>query len=105
MIPMRVLVIEDDKRIASVLVKGLKAEAYAVDVAYDGESGEEGEDGESQDGESGKQSRIWSIALSPADQVLKSPASSTFESAGRLDTFSRTCLISVFLVCQFEGCK
>jgi DNA-binding response OmpR family regulator len=38
---MRVLVIEDDRRIAAVLFKGLKAESYAVDVAYDGEEGEE----------------------------------------------------------------
>jgi DNA-binding response OmpR family regulator len=38
---MRVLVIEDDRRIASVLEKGLKAESYAVDLAYDGEEGEE----------------------------------------------------------------
>lgn len=38
---MRVLVIEDDKKIASVLEKGLKAESYAVDVAFDGAEGEE----------------------------------------------------------------
>lgn len=38
---MRVLIIEDDRRIASVLEKGLKAESYAVDIAYTGEDGEE----------------------------------------------------------------
>ena len=38
---MRVLLIEDDRRVAATVAKNLKAEAYAVDVADDGESGEE----------------------------------------------------------------
>jgi DNA-binding response OmpR family regulator len=38
---MRVLLIEDDKKIASALSKNLRAEGYAVDVAYDGIRGEE----------------------------------------------------------------
>jgi len=36
---MRVLVIEDEKKIASFIQRGLKEEKYAVDVAYDGEDG------------------------------------------------------------------
>jgi len=36
---MRVLVVEDEKRIASFIERGLKEEKYAVDVAYDGEEG------------------------------------------------------------------
>ncbi|MBF0618935.1 MAG: response regulator transcription factor [Candidatus Omnitrophica bacterium] len=36
---MRVLVIEDEKKIASFIQRGLKEEHYAVDVAYDGEQG------------------------------------------------------------------
>lgn len=36
---MRVLVVEDEHRIANAIKKGLEQEAYAVDVAYDGESG------------------------------------------------------------------
>ena len=36
---MRILVVEDHKKIASFIVKGLKAESYAVDVAYDGDEG------------------------------------------------------------------
>jgi len=36
---MRVLVVEDDTRIASFLVKGLKQEGYAVDHAPDGDTG------------------------------------------------------------------
>ncbi len=38
---MRVLLIEDDKKIVSALTKGLKGESYAVDSAYDGLKGEE----------------------------------------------------------------
>ncbi len=38
---MRVLLIEDDKKISAALSKGLKAEGYAVDAAGDGISGEE----------------------------------------------------------------
>jgi two-component system OmpR family response regulator len=36
---MRVLLIEDDTKIASFIVKGLKAEGFAVDHALDGETG------------------------------------------------------------------
>lgn len=36
---MRVLVIEDEHKIANSIKKGLEQEAYAVDAAYDGESG------------------------------------------------------------------
>mgnify|MGYP000143252553 CR=1 FL=1 len=36
---MRILIIEDDKKVAGFLKKGLGEEHYAVDVAYDGEDG------------------------------------------------------------------
>jgi DNA-binding response OmpR family regulator len=36
---MRILVIEDEKHIASFVKQGLKEEGYAVDVAHDGEKG------------------------------------------------------------------
>ena len=36
---MRILVVEDERKIAEFLRKGLKAEGYAVDVAGDGEAG------------------------------------------------------------------
>jgi two-component system OmpR family response regulator len=36
---MRILVVEDDKKIASFVVKGLKESGYAVDHAADGENG------------------------------------------------------------------
>jgi heavy metal response regulator len=36
---MRILVIEDEKKVASFIRKGLSEEMYAVDVAHDGESG------------------------------------------------------------------
>ena len=36
---MRILVIEDDKKIASFIINGLKQAGFAVDVAYDGEDG------------------------------------------------------------------
>ncbi|MDE2222831.1 MAG: response regulator transcription factor [Candidatus Omnitrophica bacterium] len=36
---MRILVVEDEKSIASFLARGLKEEKFAVDVAYDGEEG------------------------------------------------------------------
>jgi DNA-binding response OmpR family regulator len=36
---MRVLVVEDDRRIAAVLRRGLEAEGYAVDVCHDGRDG------------------------------------------------------------------
>ena len=38
---MRLLLIEDDRRIVTALSRHLKAEGYAVDVAADGETGEE----------------------------------------------------------------
>jgi len=37
---MRILLIEDDQKIAASIVKGLKAESYAVDLASDGVEGE-----------------------------------------------------------------
>src|SRR4030042_5095961 len=36
---MRILVVEDEHKIANSIKKGLEQESYAVDVAYDGESG------------------------------------------------------------------
>ena len=36
---MRVLIVEDDKKVAGFIKKGLEEETYAVDVAYDGENG------------------------------------------------------------------
>jgi DNA-binding response OmpR family regulator len=36
---MRILVIEDEKKVARVLEQGLKEQEYEVDVAYDGEEG------------------------------------------------------------------
>jgi len=36
---MRILVVEDDAKIASFIIKGLKAAGYAVDHAADGEMG------------------------------------------------------------------
>lgn len=36
---MRILLVEDEKKLASFIVRGLKEEGYAVDVAYDGEAG------------------------------------------------------------------
>ena len=36
---MRILVVEDDKKIASFVVKGLAQAGYAVDHAADGEKG------------------------------------------------------------------
>lgn len=36
---MRILLVEDDKKIASFIIKGLKAEGFAVDHAPDGEEG------------------------------------------------------------------
>jgi DNA-binding response OmpR family regulator len=37
---MRVLVVDDDRRLCTVVKRGLLEEAYAVDLAYDGEEGE-----------------------------------------------------------------
>ncbi|MCX5696955.1 MAG: response regulator transcription factor [Candidatus Omnitrophica bacterium] len=36
---MRILVVEDEKKVADFIRRGLKEEGYAVDVAYDGEEG------------------------------------------------------------------
>jgi heavy metal response regulator len=36
---MRILVIEDEQKIANFIKRGLKEEGYAVDVSYDGEQG------------------------------------------------------------------
>lgn len=36
---MRILVIEDEKKIADFIKRGLKEEGYAVDIAHDGEEG------------------------------------------------------------------
>ena len=36
---MRVLLVEDEKKMASFIERGLKEEGYAVDVAYDGQQG------------------------------------------------------------------
>jgi DNA-binding response OmpR family regulator len=36
---MRILIVEDDKKIANALKKGLELENYAVDAVYDGEKG------------------------------------------------------------------
>jgi DNA-binding response OmpR family regulator len=36
---MRILVVEDDKKVASFVEQGLREEGYAVDVAHDGEDG------------------------------------------------------------------
>jgi heavy metal response regulator len=36
---MYILVVEDDRKVASFLKKGLQEESYTVDVAYDGEDG------------------------------------------------------------------
>ena len=37
---MRVLVVEDDRRLCGIIKRGLTEEGYAVDVAHDGEDGE-----------------------------------------------------------------
>jgi DNA-binding response OmpR family regulator len=36
---MRILVVEDEKKLADIVARGLKAERYAVDVAHDGQNG------------------------------------------------------------------
>ncbi|MCK4691165.1 MAG: response regulator, partial [Desulfuromonadales bacterium] len=36
---MRVLVVEDEKKVASFIKRGLEEEEFTVDVAYDGEEG------------------------------------------------------------------
>ena len=37
--PMQILIVEDEKKIAAVLKKGLEEDLYTVDLAYDGEEG------------------------------------------------------------------
>jgi len=37
---MRILVVDDDRRLCAVIKRGLVEEAYAVDIAYDGDEGE-----------------------------------------------------------------
>lgn len=37
---MRILVVEDEEKIANFIKRGLKEEGYAVDIAYDGEQGQ-----------------------------------------------------------------
>ena len=37
--PMRILLVEDEKKVADIIVRGLKAERFAVDVCHDGQSG------------------------------------------------------------------
>lgn len=44
---MRILVVEDEHKIANSIKQGLEQESYAVDVAYDGESGYDLASGES----------------------------------------------------------
>ena len=41
---MRILLVEDEKKVADIIVRGLKAERYAVDVSHDGQSGWEAAD-------------------------------------------------------------
>ena len=36
---MRILLVEDEKKVADIIVRGLKAERYAVDVCHDGQQG------------------------------------------------------------------
>jgi len=36
---MRILVVEDEKKVASFIERGLEAEHYTVDVAHDGDTG------------------------------------------------------------------
>src|SRR5512143_2472162 len=36
---MRLLLVEDEKKVADFIVRGLRAERFAVDVAYDGKAG------------------------------------------------------------------
>jgi DNA-binding response OmpR family regulator len=36
---MRILVVEDEQKVADIIVRGLRAERFAVDVAYDGAKG------------------------------------------------------------------
>ncbi len=36
---MRILLVEDEKKVADIIVRGLKAERFAVDVSHDGQNG------------------------------------------------------------------
>ena len=36
---MRILIVEDEKKVAAFIKKGLEEETYAVDIATDGEEG------------------------------------------------------------------
>ncbi len=38
-LPMRLLLVEDEKKVADFIARGLRAERFALDVAYDGPSG------------------------------------------------------------------
>lgn len=38
---MKILVVEDEEKLANILKRGLEEEGYLVDVAYDGEEGED----------------------------------------------------------------
>src|SRR5579884_3624812 len=40
-LPMRLLVVEDDRRLCDVLRRGLSEQGHVVDVAHDGEEGEQ----------------------------------------------------------------
>jgi DNA-binding response OmpR family regulator len=42
---MRLLIIEDEKKVADVIARGFRAERFAVDIAYDGKTGWELADG------------------------------------------------------------
>ena len=37
---MRILIVEDDKKLVNILQRGLVELTYPVDIAYDGEEGE-----------------------------------------------------------------
>jgi two-component system OmpR family response regulator len=69
MAPMRVLVVEDEKRLAAGLRSGLEAEGFAVDVALDGTDG------------------LWLASEEPYDAIildLMLPGVSGFEICARL---------------------
>ena len=38
---MRMLLVEDDRKVADFVARGLRAQSYAVDVAHDGAAGEQ----------------------------------------------------------------